>query len=60
VRRADRLGDRRGVRELVLSIGPENDASAPLARQLGFAQVGTWRHETRGLEHVYRLRVAQR
>jgi RimJ/RimL family protein N-acetyltransferase len=48
----------RGVRELVLSIDPENEASAALARQLGFAQVGTWRHEVRGLEHVYRLRAA--
>lgn len=49
----------RGVPDLVLSISPENEASAALARRLGFAKVGTWRHEKRGLEHVYRLRVAQ-
>lgn len=46
----------RSVRAFVLSIGPENEASLALARQLGFAKVGDWTHETRGLEHVYRLR----
>ena len=44
-----------GVRAFVLSIGAENAASAALARQLGFAKVAEWTHETRGLEHVYRL-----
>jgi RimJ/RimL family protein N-acetyltransferase len=48
-----------GVREFVLSIAPGNEASAALARQQGFTQVGTWVHDTRGEEHVYRLRLAK-
>jgi RimJ/RimL family protein N-acetyltransferase len=43
-----------GVRCFVLSIGPENHASAALARKLGFTKVAEWVHEQRGLEHVYR------
>jgi RimJ/RimL family protein N-acetyltransferase len=43
-----------GVTRFVLSIGPDNPASAALARKLGFARVGAWEHAERGLEHVYR------
>ena len=46
--------EQHGVRRFVLSIGPENHASAALARKLGFARTGEWIHEKRGLEHVYR------
>jgi len=48
--------ERHGVRRFVLSIGPENAASAGLAAKLGFGKVGEWVHEERGLEHVW-LRV---
>lgn len=44
-----------GVRRFVLSIAPTNRASTALARKLGFAKIGAWRHEVRGTEDVYRL-----
>lgn len=46
--------DEHGVRGFVLSMAPDNAASAGLARKLGFNRVGEWQHEERGLEHVYR------
>lgn len=46
-----------GVGCFALSIQAENRASVALARRLGFAKVGTWYHEVRGAEDVYRLDV---
>ena len=46
-----------GVTTFALSMSPENGASAALARRLGFSKVGTWQHEVRGEEDVYRLDV---
>ena len=46
-----------GVTTFALSMSPENEASAALARRLGFSNVGTWQHEVRGEEDVYRLDV---
>jgi [ribosomal protein S5]-alanine N-acetyltransferase len=43
-----------GVTTFALSISPGNHASASLARRLGFSKVGSWQHEVRGVEHVYR------
>jgi RimJ/RimL family protein N-acetyltransferase len=48
--------EQHGVRRFVLSIGPDNVASAGLATKLGFRRVGEWLHEERGLEHVW-LRI---
>jgi ribosomal-protein-alanine N-acetyltransferase len=45
------------VRTFALSIQPQNEASVGLARKLGFSKVGTWEHEVRGTEYVYRLDV---
>lgn len=47
-----------GVRSYVLSVGPTNDASAGVARKLGFQQAGEWVHPQRGREIVY-LRTAE-
>lgn len=46
--------DVHGVTQFVLSMSPLNAASARVAAKLGFARVGEWEHETRGLELVYR------
>lgn len=45
------------VRRFVLSTHAANTASVALARRLGFARVGTWTHEVRGVEEVYRLEL---
>jgi RimJ/RimL family protein N-acetyltransferase len=50
--------ERHGVRRFVLSIAPDNAASAGLAAKLGFRRVAEWVHEERGLEHVW-LRVTE-
>jgi RimJ/RimL family protein N-acetyltransferase len=47
-----------GVDTFALSIHARNEASIGLARTLGFAKVGTWYHEVRGYEDVYRLGTA--
>ena len=46
-----------GVGRFVLSMSAANTASVALARRLGFARVGTWTHEVRGEEEVYRLEL---
>ena len=43
-----------GVRTFILSINSQNHPSASLARKLGFSKVGTWEHEDRGIEDVFR------
>jgi RimJ/RimL family protein N-acetyltransferase len=43
------------VREFVLAMSPGNAPSIALARKLGFARAGQWRHDLRGIEDVYRL-----
>jgi RimJ/RimL family protein N-acetyltransferase len=48
-----------GVRSFVLSITAVNEASAALARKLGFSRVGAWTHPVRGPEDVYRLDVEE-
>lgn len=53
----DWASSRHGIRFFVVSMAPGNAASAGVARRLGFTRVGTWRHEERGIEHVYRLEV---
>jgi len=47
-----------GVRRYLLSIGPDNAASAAVATKLGFRRVGAWVHDVRGLEHVW-VRVTE-
>lgn len=42
------------VTAFALSIKPNNEASTGLARRLGFSKVGSWQHEVRGVEDVYR------
>ncbi len=46
------------AREFVLSMSPGNAPSAALACKLGFSRVGEWLHPERGIEDVYRLRLA--
>ena len=46
-----------GVATFALSMSPANEASAALARGLGFTKVGSWQHAVRGEEDVYRLDV---
>lgn len=46
-----------GVTTFALSMSPANEASIGLARKLGFSRAGSWQHEERGLEDVYRLDV---
>jgi RimJ/RimL family protein N-acetyltransferase len=49
----------RGVRRFVLSMSAQNLASVGLARRLGFSNAGSWQHEVRGMEEVYRLEVGE-
>jgi len=41
-----------GVQNFLLSMGPTNDASAGVARKLGFKKAGEWVHPQRGREIV--------
>lgn len=42
-----------GITRLRASISPQNDPSLNLIRKLGFAQVGTQRHDRRGEELIF-------